>query len=400
MRGEMKNFFAILISALTFLFSAQTDAAPYRIKWTADEADLNFAVALLKNEARLNESNFIISPVSAYTAAVILAQGCDGQSLDELRKYILTDSVNVPTDAIADMTLKALQTYSKGAVVNITMWGEDFNNEYKKVVGKFADIRALPLKTDYINKWMNTSTKGEISGMLKSEWTDKKSVYYYNITSFKDKWADEFDWHKTKSRNFYSYGKQKPVKVNTMYARRFADYYEDDKMQAIRLWFQGNDFIEIFLPRRTVRFKKFMHDLQSDDLKLDYEKADVKIYIPRFEINSGVLDLRNIFGKFHVAKVFDPQNKDYDKMSSEPHTIQKIVAMTGLRVDETGTEALPVPEDDEDETKDQEFGELPPKVFNADRPFVFMVSGGLLIGTYTQGEEIARLIEEDEEEDW
>ena len=399
MRGVMKNFFAVVIGVLTFLFSGQTDAAPYRIKWTADEADLNFAVALLKNEARLKESNFIISPVSVYTAAVILAQSSDGQSLDELRKYLLTDSVNVPLEYIADMTLKALQTYSNRAVVNITLWGEDFNTEYKDITGNFAEIKALPLKTDYINKWLATNTKGEISDVLKSGWTDKKDVYYFNITSFKDKWDEEFDWRKTKSRDFYSYGKQEPVKVNTMYARRFADYYEDDKMQAVRLWFESGDFIEIFLPRRTVRFKKFMQDLKSSDLKLNYEKADVKIYIPRFEIKSGAVDLRDIFSKFHVSKVFEPQNQDFDKLSSEPHTIKSIVALTGLRVDETGTEALPVPEDDEDETKDKVFGELPPKVFNADRPFVFMVSGGLLIGTYTQGEAIERLIEDDGE-DW
>lgn len=392
----MKNFFAVTVCVALFsIFTALKAEA----KWTADDADIKLAVSLLKNEAQFKQSNFIISPISIYTAATLLANGSDGQSLKELREYILTDSTYTPLHDITDILKNSLQVFSDKVIFNNSLWGENLHAEYEKIAGNFTAVKHLPLKTDNINKWLDINTKGEISDLLKSDWINKGNLYFFNITMFKDKWEEEFDWRKTKSRDFYSLGKQKPVKINTMYARRFADYYEDEKMQAVRLWFASDDFIEIFLPRRTVRFKKFMQDLQSDDLKIDYKKADVKVYIPRLEIKNKVYDLHDIFAKYHIKKVFEPQNQDFDKLSNEPHTLKDMVHIVGLRLDETGSEELPVPYDDEDETKDQVFGELPPKVFNADRPFIFMVNRGLLIGSYTQGESVERLMEEDGE-DW
>lgn len=394
MWGVMKNFFAVAVcAALVSIFTALKAEA----KWTADDADIKLAVSLLKNEAQFKQSNFIISPISVYTAATILANGSDNQSLKELREYLLTDSVYVPLTDITDILKNSQQAFSDKVVLNNSLWGNNFNAEFESIAGNFAAVKALPLKTDNINKWLNVNTKGEISGLVKSDWVDKGDIYYFGIAALKDKWEQQFDWRKTKSRDFYSFGKNKPVKVNTMYARRFADYYEDEKMQAVRLWFTSGDFIEIFLPRRTVRFKKFIQNLNSDDLKIDYKKADVKVYIPRLELKSQIYDLRDIFAKYHIKKIFEPQNQDFDKLSNEPHTLKEIFHIVSLRLDETGSEALPVPYDDEDETKDQVFGELPPKVFNADRPFIFMVNRGLLIGSYTQGEAIERLMVEEDE---
>ncbi len=394
MWGVMKNFFAVAVcAALVSIFTALKAEA----KWTADDADIKLAVSLLKNEAQFKQSNFIISPISVYTAATILANGSDNQSLEELREYLLTDSVYVPLTDITDILKNSQQAFSDKVVLNNSLWGNNFNAEFESIAGNFAAVKALPLKTDNINKWLSVNTKGEISGLVKSDWVDKGDIYYFGIAALKDKWEQQFDWRKTKSRDFYSFGKNKPVKVNTMYARRFADYYEDEKMQAVRLWFTSGDFIEIFLPRRTVRFKKFIQDLNSDDLKIDYKKADVKVYIPRLELKSQIYDLRDIFAKYHIKKIFEPQNQDFDKLSNEPHTLKEIFHIVSLRLDETGSEALPVPYDDEDETKDQVFGELPPKVFNADRPFIFMVNRGLLIGSYTQGEAIERLMVEEDE---
>lgn len=399
MWGVMKKIFAVIICALAFLFSNTADATTNQIKWAADDADMKLALSLLKNEAQYKQSNFIISPISIYTAATILANGSDGQSLQELKDYLLTDSIYISLKDITETLKGSQQSFSDKVIIKNSLWGKDFNSEFEQIVRDFTSVTELPWKTDGLNKWLNVNTKGEISDILKSDWTDKGDVYLFNVTAFKDKWAEEFDWRKTKSRDFYSFGKQDPVKVNTMYARRFVDYYEDDKMQAVRLWFQSGDFIEIFLPRRTVRFKKFMQDLQSDDLKLNYEKADVKIYLPRLEIKNKISDLREIFKKYHIEKVFAPANQDFDKLSSEPHTLRNMVHVVDLRLDETGSEALPVPEDDEDETVDQVFGELPPKIFNVDRPFIFMINSGMLIGSYTQGAAVERLIEDDGE-DW
>ena len=88
----------------------------------------------------------------------------------------------------------------------------------------------------------------------------------------------------------------------------------------------------------------------AEDSIPEYEKADVKIYLPRLEIKNKISDLREIFKKYHIEKVFAPANQDFDKLSSEPHTLKNMVHVVDLRLDETGSEALPVPEDDEDET--------------------------------------------------
>lgn len=102
----------------------------------------------------------------------------------------------------------------------------------------FAEIFDLPPNTDPINTWIENKTHGMITQALESESTNPDKLYLVNTVYFKDKWQQPFTKENTTKKNFYSLHKTLPDTVNMMYQENDSvKYYENDKFQAIRLYY-------------------------------------------------------------------------------------------------------------------------------------------------------------------
>ena len=354
------------------------------IRFTSDDTDLIWSVKLFKRTFYHQLDNFVVSPLSVYFATDLLANGADGDNLQEIMSGILTTSSEYSIDDINNSLAKYLNNLSPAFEINNSIWADDIKQQYIDVVHNQlkADVKKRQDSTDVINNWINKKTHGRISKLLQSQETVEGTIYLVNTSYFKDDWVQGFDKEHTQEADFHSF-KGSTDKVNMMYEKMPVEYYEDDMMQAIRLPYKKGDTIQVFLPK--VYFADFINNLDAAKLKLPYKYKRVHIYLPRFEIDYKNDNMAEDFQYFGLQAAFDEQRIDlFPNLSDIPHYVAQIVHQANIKLDEEGTvasaataagmlktTAVARPEKD--------------IYFRADKPFIFMIDNGAFIGAYLQG---------------
>lgn len=139
------------------------------MRFSKYDADFYLTARFLKTAFENKTDNFVVSPLSVYTATTLLANGADGNSKIELEKEILNKEPYLNMDTLN----KTLSNYieQKKDTIKITniMTGEDFKSDY---VGKMTKEFFATL--DYKN-----AKPGEIK--------------LTNIVEFEDFWVEPFN---------------------------------------------------------------------------------------------------------------------------------------------------------------------------------------------------------------
>ncbi len=379
---------------------------------------LNLSLNLLKSKMNNATGNFVLSPLSIYMASGLLANGAGGKTLEQLQKKILSPHHNLSLSEINQNLSQYMQNLSPAIKINNSVWGDDFKPEYIESVQSLkAEALDLPESTQVINDWIDDKTNGKIKNVLAVKKPDKRDYYLVNTVYFNDKWASVFDVADTTLKPFHSLGAAQPDDVYMMYQHfsESTNYYENDTFQAVHLLYKHYDvakegvdttdfearmnfdnfisyptnYIDFILPKENVDFQQFVRSLTLDDLKIpyrDYPEVELELYLPRFETEYKT-PLNGWFKAGGIPLFEDDSEVDLSKLSSIPHYVKDIIHQANIRVDEEGTEAaaatviaLPALGLNMQERK------VPPrKVFNADRPFIYIINGGLFIGAYIKG---------------
>ena len=373
--------------------------------WTQDDADFRLSVNLLKHGFTEKQKNIIISPFSIYLITLLSANGAEGETLTELQENILSDLKYIDREDVNQRTEEYLNNLSPEVEINSSVWGGKFRYNYKKAVKPMTDIEPRPMNTREFNRWISEKTHNRIHNLFSDQTTEKNEFYIVNTASFKEQWNYAFKKKDTKELPFYSLESEKPDMVPMMTAEQEILYAETEKMQAIMLYYQNGDFMQIFLPKPNIDYKKFIIELQTDDLdiapanrrfgdlkniensedtktQLRYKLTSVRLYLPRFEIDN-TFD-KHIFESLNVSKIFTQYNKELLKMTNNPAYVKDIAHQASIKVDEEGAFAeTATTHIKEDKRRYEEYKK--PIIFKADRPFVFMINNGLFIGAYTKG---------------
>ena len=348
-----------------------------------DAANIKLGLKLLQTQIAENTDNFVVSATSVYTIAAMLAVGAEGQAREELRQNILApDGIAVQNTDFSDTP----NMPSQAVEINNAIWGDDFDTDYKSIMQNtlLADAFPRPKTTEEINDWIKQKTKGRISSLIMNKKTQVGDLYLVNTVFFKDKWQLPFEKENTHQKPFYSLNQTSPDSVMMMYQRATADYYEDQNMQALRLYYKNGDSIQIFLPHKDMDFVSFIKNLRTEDLQPQYlPNAEVDIYLPKFEVYYRIDDMRELFRKMGVYQIFQPFGNPLAHISPIPHFIRQIVHIANIKIDEEGTVATAATI-----AAEQEIGFAHDKSkiyeFMADRPFLFVINDGLFIGLYTK----------------
>lgn len=274
---------------------------------------------------------------------------------------------------------------SSAIEINNSIWGNHFKDEYKEIIKSlYTEIFSLPSNTSEINNWIENKTHGMITQILEPEPTTLNDLYLVNTVYFKDKWKQPFNKENTKQKKFYSLHKILPDSVNMMYQKKYVNYYENSHFQAIRLFYQTDNHIDIILPKRYTNFKKFINSLTLNDLNFSYEEKEVRISLPRFDTEYA-FDLKNFIKDLNIPMFKEDKDLDFLAMCTEKCYIEKILHKAKIQLDEEGTTAAAATV-----VTSKLMGikarRSTPKVFNANHPFIYIINDGLFIGAYTKGE--------------
>ena len=356
--------------------------------FSLSKSELKLASLLLKKEYQISKGkNFVIAPLSFYATAVLLANGVVDSGLLEFSKlFSIFRLVDV------DTTLKSyLTSKNKSLEWNISLWGNIFSQRYRTMIGDIlgAETWSMQGSTDVLNSWIREKTNKVIDEIIVSRPVNDDELYVVSSLGFYQNWQYAFDEKLTKEKIFYTATGEETV-VNMMYQHGTFEYFENDFMQVVRLFFSSGDYITFYLPRENADFDKFVANFEDYKMMPEMYPTDMDLFIPRFQLSYNWKNVKDVFEGFGIAEIFS-STYNFAKMINYDVSAQvsDIFLNTRLQIDEGATlEETKV--DNGDNAKKQITTVA--AMFNANRPFVFMLNKGDMIGVITAGNKISQEI--------
>ena len=185
----------------------------------------------------------------------------------------------------------------------------------------------------------------------------------------------------TKKKVFYAADGEE-TSVNMMYQNGEFDYFENDFMQVVRLFFDTGDYIVFYLPRENTDFGKFVANFEDYKMMPEFQPQRLDLFVPRFQLSYNMSNLRETFAGFGVKEIFDSIYNFAKMINFDVQAkVSEIFSNVRIRIDEGILQ-----QDLEDNVTDNNVSSA---MFNANRPFIFMINQGDIIGVITVGNKLS-----------
>ena len=333
--------------------------------------DLAIAKTWLQQEFSRNEGkNIVVSPLSFYLSAVLLANGVVDEGLIEFSNLF---SVLRLSD-VGRKINEYMYREKDSTFINVSLWGKAFSDRYQKMMSEQfgAEVWGIKESTSAINDWAATRTKGVIKKIAPVKDVAENELYVGSIAYFKGQLP--LTTYSVTEENFNG----KKYKVATLSAQVEADYYEDNEKQAIRLACGHDDLLTILLPKEDVDFDEFVEKLDVYNLIPEFdERGSVNLSLPVLNFDYGTVFAKNVYDTFNISRIFMKENYSFAKMVSFDEDIYLRDLFMVSKID-IGAQGTPSSSTDKKNI-------VTKYTFNANRPFVFIVNKGDFIGTFVWG---------------
>ena len=378
---------------------------PSSMKLTPAELELvesgnGFTFDLFEKLCETNgNSSVVSSPLSVTYALGMLNNGAKGNTLKQINDVLGfgnsgADSINAFCYKLIN-TAPSLDSLTKVLIANTIFVRDDVTLKelFVRKANLFykADVksRKFDLSTlDEINQWASDNTEQMIQEVLNEDEYNPRAVsYLLNAIYFKGTWTYKFDKNNTTNETFYPAGGQgSTISVPMMQLTANVDYARNNEYQALCLPYGNGSYrMTILLP--VVSQGQNGYDVPAvpsletwNQLNSSMTKADFKIKLPRFEIDTDV-NLIPIMQSLGMTDAFNPGLADFGDFCEDAGglyiNLMKHVAK--IKVDEEGSEAAAV-------TVIGIWKSY--TTFNANRPFIYVISDTVtgsifFIGRYT-----------------
>jgi len=339
-----------------------------------------FSYELLKNH--LDDSNPVLSPVSAYVALCMLANGAQGQTKEELLHVLGDDIMCLPDDLMNNLPQdeKSLQLTMADSV-----WVDhDFipENEWLGTLKSLFDasVYRADLDTDTtkndINLWVGRNTNQMITNLLEKNLDSNTRLVLLNALYFKADWKNPFDAQNTNDSMFYlDDGSQKEVSM--MYQLCYdCEYLEDGSSRGIVFPYADSSYAFVaVMPEEGETIREWyngysaekLHALISGRKKKNLELGLVKFTAGcRQNLNRSLMDMG-------VIRMFDPDQADLSlagRTKDGNHLfVSRVFQEAVIKVAEEGTEASAATMIDMSDGGAM----ISDEVLILDRPFFYMI---------------------------
>ena len=313
-----------------------------------------FAIELLKKT--YDGKNTVVSPVSAYLALSMVANGAKGETLKEFENVLGAPLADL--DSTCKALMDALNVASNGLTLK-TVNGIWYNTKYNfKPNAAFLQTNAdyfgaaaiasdfsNPATLNAINRFVSDNTNTLIPSIL-DELEGDAVMVLVNSLYFNGKWASPFKAEKTDDQSFTT-AENKKVLVKTM----------DQTYNSIR-YIDSGDSRGIILPYKDSRFAymailpsggvmDYLPGLTADRFRLLVKSATdkkVELTIPKYKATNN-FKLVDTLSNMGLRSAFDMYKADLSALGTAginniyiDKAIQKII----FKLDEDGTEAAAV----------------------------------------------------------
>lgn len=327
------------------------------------------------------EDNFIISPLSAQFALGMLANGAEGNTLDELNNALGVSSLN-EFNSLNNRLLKQLPQVDKKSCFKAanSLWlqeGFDVLPSYYSTVSSHYQAEAATLDLtsidgiNEINKWCSSKTDGVIPQIVTEPYNDGISLVLLNALYFKGEWSKPFDSSKTIEGDFYNADGTKSS-VDKMCDKKIVDYYENEKLKMIRLNYGNSAYrMSFILPNENFTLSEALADIDKTEWdswsKSGQNLTKCDLQLPKFKIEFFT-EIDSYLKSLGVNDIYDSQKADFSSLSMTPVCVSGVCQKSVIEIDESGTvtaSATIIGNSWADLYENSEF--------SADRPFAFVI---------------------------
>lgn len=223
-----------------------------------------------------------------------------------------------------------------------------------------------------INRFIEEKTNGEIKDMLSGLAPDTKAVLV-NAIYFQDKWEKTFDASETRKNTFFGLDGEKEADFMCR-SENGQMYYEDDRLQAVLLQYEGGANLYVLLPKEEGAGELYQSLNVEDFERITKEaaKAGGTLLLPKFSIATGNMDLMELLQKLEVPVLDEELTGLIEGPTLEiSEALQNVV----FRIDEQETTAAAATVIAVNDT--EAFIEEPEEewfTMNCNKPFVFFLT--------------------------
>ena len=345
-----------------------------KYRFANNNKDLELAAKWLKKEFEsARTQNILLSPLDFYYSSVLLANGVVDQTLVEFSKMFSVMRLTEVNQQVKTYIMRRNESTS----IRLSLWGKVFSEHFSELMRKQLNVEIWGLKgtTAIINDWVKAKTKGEISNIVIPEAVGKADMFLASSAFFEANWQESFFSSKIEKKEAQNLN-GRVVAADMLKGEGSTDYFEDDEMYAVRLFFNTGDFISLYLPKDADNFENFVKELNVNILKPDYEKKDVTVILPKFEVEYQPSMIKDVYKMWGVQKIFEIGNYEFAKMISfdTPAFVKDVFLKAKIKIKDGTSDGM------------SEMASAPADssgkiIFNANRPFVFMINNGDFIGT-------------------
>lgn len=352
----------------------------------AADGEVGFALDLYGRVRGAEKGNVFFSPYSVHAALALTATGADGATRDQLAKALRLPAGDGGPAAAGDLGRYYARPRADFtlAVANAA-WGQagfPWRPEWKALAAERFNggFREADFKTKAaaerarINGWVSEQTRGRIPDLLQPQHvTDGTRLVLTNAVYFDGKWTSAFPKAATRPEPFHAPGGD--VTAPLMHVEAHFRYAEADGVQVVELPYRGNELsMLVVLPKAgglaAAEAKLTPETLAAWTGKLQREL--VAVTLPKFKHTFRTEPIKHV-RDMGVVDALTPGTADFTRMlakAEEPIFVSNVVHQAFVDVTEEGTEAAAA-------TAVVANAPSPPpprpKVFRADRPFVYLI---------------------------
>ena len=332
--------------------------------------------------AELNEKiNWSVSPLSASEVLGLMANGANGETLEQL-----CDLMGVKDVPLADVNsyyknvkkqLLEVDNTAKVNLANALFIDDRFSllpdfmqlcNDYYDALINFASFDEETTWID-MDKWVSEQTNAKVQNRPQIL---EEYARIINAMYFKGVWAEQFD--KAVSEKFYPNYPNESYFVNVQMMKKYGNYgyARSEHFEACEIAYGNGAFsMVVMLPIDDTDINEQLTKLTCEEYASLIDDIDVhkmSICLPKWESECEI-DLAKVITAERYNKIFE-LTSDYSKLSGDGICFLSSFQNNYIKVDETGTEAA-----SSTISSDINIAPLPNPdyVFNVNRPFFYLI---------------------------
>lgn len=340
------------------------------LAFTAQADDFAFK---LYDQLKATEGNLFFSPASIEAALAMTREGAAGNTLRQM-SLLLPETATFPrtgTNVILD-SANALWVDKKFPILG--KYQSTVQDKYGAEI-RPADFAGQPeVERGMVNRWAEEKTRDKIKNLLGpgSVMSDTRLILV-NAIYFKGDWLHAFEKEKTADEPFWTVPDTSTnVPMMAMKPERFG-CMENESFQCLELPYLGEEVsMLIVLPKEKDGLARIEEGLSADALAgwtATLRKEEIAVHLPKFKIELQLAGLTGVLAALGMTDAFSPSLADFSGISEMPLFISDVIHKAFVQVDEKGTEAAAATGVMMRTTAMP----MPPKVFRADHPFLFLI---------------------------